>query len=95
MKGSLFSGSDLHRLTDISRQQRWQEGTLTAGDRGGGALPGPRTPEASRLRRRTRGTTPSRHYKIRGIQKKRYNNEILKPDTGSVWFFHVDDQNPG
>jgi hypothetical protein len=43
----------------------------------------------------TRGMTPSRHPKIRGIQKKRYNKEILKPDTGFVWFFHVGDLNPG
>ena len=60
-----------------------------------GALPGNSTPEAPRLRRRTRDMTPSRHSQIRGIQKKRYNKEILKPVAGSVWFFHVGDQNPG
>jgi hypothetical protein len=38
---------------------------------------------------------PSRHSQIRGIQKKRYNKKILKPVTGSVWFFHTGGTNPG
>jgi hypothetical protein len=59
------------------------------------ALPGTSTPATLRLRRRTRSMTPSRHAKIRGIQKKRYNKEILKPIAGSVWFFHAGDPNPG
>jgi hypothetical protein len=30
---------------------------------------------------------PSRHSQIRGIQKKRYNEKIFAPYTGSSWFF--------
>jgi hypothetical protein len=82
------------------------DGVFHAGEDGGrgvphtrrspdGELPWNSTPEVSRHRRWTWDMTPSRHSQIRGIQTKRYNKEILKPDTGSVWFFHAGDLNPG
>jgi hypothetical protein len=33
--------------------------------------------------------------KIRGIQRKRYNNEILSAGLGSDWIFHDVVKNPG